>query len=205
MGGSRQGEESIGAAGRPTVPSGGLSRMFYDLRRRRERQRQFVGILFVVVVTFAGRPDMRTFVPALWIVGVGMLVRLWASGHVKKDKELATEGPYALVRHPLYVGNLLIGIGFCLASGLWWSWAVWAVVLLLFYPPAIRQEDAKLRHLFGEAWDRWRAKTLALVPTWPPAGPLFTPWSARQSLIANGEPIYIVIFCLLLLWLGSRL
>ena len=64
------------------------------------------------------------------IAVLGILVRLWASGHVKKDKVLATTGPYAYVRHPLYVGNHLITFGFCLASGLWWSFIAWLAIAL---------------------------------------------------------------------------
>ncbi len=183
---------------------GGLGgrRLVSDFSRRRERFRQFVGIAFVFAITFLGHPRAEWWTPALVLAGVGMLIRIWASGFVKKDKQLATEGPYALVRHPLYVGNLLIGFGFCLASGLWWSFAAWILILVFFYPPAIRQEDEKLHALFGETWARWRASTMALVPTLPPAGPLTGRWSFRQSLIENGEPVYVVIFCALLFYLS---
>ena len=119
-----------------------------DLLHRRQRFRQVAGFALIFALTLLGEPRASLFWPGVVIVAAGSLFRLWASGGVKKNQVLATDGPYALVRHPLYVGNLLICAGFCFASGVWWSAPVAAVVLLLFYPPAIRYEDQKLRKLF---------------------------------------------------------
>jgi protein-S-isoprenylcysteine O-methyltransferase Ste14 len=182
----------------------GLRRLLHDLRHRPERFRQFIGVAFALVVTVLAAPVRQWFVAGIVLVVLGMLVRLWASGHVIKDKALATTGPYAFVRHPLYVGNEFIGVGFCLACGLWWSLPVWILISLLFYPPAIRQEDAKLHHLFGETWERWRARTRALIPRLTPYGSgVGGEWSFRQS-IRNGEPVYVVLFCLMLYYLYIR-
>jgi hypothetical protein len=190
---------------RPERGRFGLARLLYDMRYRRERFRQFVGILFAVAITLLGRPTREGFLAGAVLVVLGMIVRMWASGHVKKDKQLATEGPYAFVRHPLYVGNQLIGFGLCIASGLLWSFVVWIAISLLFYPQAIRQEDGKLRSLFPGQWDAWRAKTRALVPSLRPAGRVGGDWSWRQSLVQNGEPVYVVIFTLMLVHLYRQL
>ena len=184
---------------RPAKDALGLRRLLWDLRHRRERFRQLLGVLFSVFVSLMGTPRQEIFWWGVGAAGLGILIRLWASGHVKKDRELATDGPYAYVRHPLYVGNILIGVGFCLASGLWWSGPLFIFFLLAFYPPAIRQEDAKLHGLFGESWERWSARTRALLPRLTPyqrSG--VGHWSFGQSLKANGEPI-IALF--LLIWL----
>lgn len=179
----------------PGRPEGGLSRFVFDLRHRRHRHRQFIGIVFVALVTLVARPMQVLFLPGVITVVVGMLIRLWASGHVKKDKQLATTGPYAFVRHPLYVGNHLIAVGLCLASSLWWSFPLWVLITIVYYPPAIHGEDYKLERLFGDDWRAWRAKTRAQLPSLRPYGG-FSPesWSLRQSLIQNGEPIYVAIF-----------
>jgi len=176
----------------------GFSRLMHDLRHRRQRYRQFVGVAFVFLITGLGTPSEL----GIWIGGavavLGMAVRLWASGFVLKNQVLATVGPYGWVRHPLYVGNILIGVGFCVASGLWWSWPVFLAVMLYFYPHTIRYEDAKLRRLFGEPWDHWAARTRALLPSLrpysregAPGGP--SEWSLRLSMMRNGEPLHIVI------------
>ncbi|MDH3627096.1 MAG: isoprenylcysteine carboxylmethyltransferase family protein [Acidobacteriota bacterium] len=190
----------------PTRPSSGISRFIHDLRYRRDRHRQFVGISFIALVTFVARPLESLFLPGAVVVVVGMLIRLWASGHVKKDKQLATTGPYAFVRHPLYVGNHLIAVGFCLASSLWWSVPLWLLITALYYPPAIRGEDTKLERLFGDDWREWRAKTHAQLPSLRPYGGFkLGSWSFRQSLVQNGEPIYIVVFCLALYYIHRLL
>jgi protein-S-isoprenylcysteine O-methyltransferase Ste14 len=136
-----------------------------------------------------------------------MLVRMWASGYVMKNEVLATVGPYARVRHPLYLGNLLICAGFCAASGLWWSVPLALLVLLTFYPDAIRYEDQKLRRLFPGDWDRWAEVTPALVPRLRAyrgnGEPV--PWSLGRSLLRNGEPLHILLLAGCLWFLHHKL
>jgi protein-S-isoprenylcysteine O-methyltransferase Ste14 len=181
----------------------GVERLLHDLVHRRQRFRQLVGALFIFGMALAGRPTFTLFLVGAGLTVFGMAVRMWASGCVKKNTVLATNGPYALVRHPLYVGNVLICAGFCFASGLWWSIPLALATLLLFYPHAIRYEDKKLRGFFTEQWDAWGPKTPALLPrmsNW--SGVKGAEWSLHQSLIKNGEPIYVAIMtaCLILLW-----
>ncbi len=173
--------------------SAGASRLLHDLRHRRERFRQFAGIVLAIVIALASSPSRTMLLTGVLPFVVGTAIRLWASGHVKKDKVLATDGPYGHVRHPLYVGNILILLGFCLASGTWWPWLASALLFVLFYPPAIAQEDGKLRRLFGADWDTWSAEVRALVPRFRPFEHHGTGgWSFRQSLMQNGEPIIAV-------------
>ncbi len=190
-------------SGQP-VKRAGFEKVKYDLVHRRQRFRQTVGALYVFLLTFAGEPTAKL----LWYGGIlvvlGMVVRMWASGCVKKNRVLATSGPYAFVRHPLYVGNILICAGFCIASGLWWSVPLGIAVLLLFYPPAIAYEDSKLRGLFPDQWDSWATKTPALLPrlsAWSQAKG--AEWSLNQSLFKNGEPVYVAIMvgCLGFMWM----
>lgn len=185
------------------VRRSGLKKIGYDLIHRRQRFRQTVGALFVFGLTFAGEPTVMLLVVGGLVVVLGMAVRMWASGCVKKNRILATSGPYAFVRHPLYVGNILICAGFCITSGQWWSVPLGIVTLLLFYPPAIAYEDKKLRGLFPDQWDGWATKTPALLPNlsaWSQAKG--AEWSLNQSLFKNGEPVYVAIMsaCLIFLW-----
>jgi protein-S-isoprenylcysteine O-methyltransferase Ste14 len=187
----------------PSLSSLGLEKLVHDLKHRRYRFRQFVGILFLFVLTAVGAPIAAWFWAGLAAAALGMIVRLWASGHVKKDKQLATTGPYGYVRHPLYVGNHLITLGFCLASGLWWSVLAWGAIALVFYPGTIAHEDEVLHRLFGRDWEDWRSRTRALIPRLTPYRPgEKSEWSLAQSW-HNGEPVIIAILvgCLFLLYL----
>ncbi|MGB5234255.1 MAG: hypothetical protein WBN85_03645, partial [Candidatus Macondimonas sp.] len=85
----------------------------HNLAHRRDKYRQFLGIALIALLCATGAPTGPvSFSVAAGLIAVGLLVRLWASGHIKKDQELAQDGPYALVRHPLYVGNLTLLLGY---------------------------------------------------------------------------------------------
>jgi protein-S-isoprenylcysteine O-methyltransferase Ste14 len=184
----------------------GLKRLLDDFWYKRHRSRQFVGIVFLIVLTIVGRPIAALYYWGVGAAVLGIAVRLWASGHVKKDKVLATTGPYAYVRHPLYVGNHLITVGFCLASGLWWSLFVWIALAFFYYPQTIAHEDALLARLFPGQWEDWARETRALLPRLAPYRSGQTAeWSFAQSLKKNGEPIIAALLLAFLYVLYRRL
>ena len=185
----------------------GLQRFLNDIRYHRERFRQFIGICLVILFSVAGKPEKLLFPIGFVLVILGIATRMWASGHIKKNKVLATDGPYSYVRHPLYVGNITLGFGFALASSLWWSLPLFILILLLFYPQAIHSEDKKLQRIFKEDWEQWRKETRALIPRLTPYQPgQHSGWSFMQSLRQNGEPIIalFLLFWLYILSLGIK-
>ncbi len=183
----------------------GLARLAHDLVYRRDRFRQLLGILLLVVLTIFGEPSKALILPGIVLTAIGEIIRMWASGHIKKDKSLATDGPYGFVRHPLYVGNFLISVGFLLAANLTWAYGVLLVFWVLFYPVTIRAEDGKLHGLFGEDWERWNAKTRALIPRLTPySGKIGGGWSLRQSMNINGEPLIALFLAICLTVLHFR-
>lgn len=185
----------------------GVRKFIRNIRKKRHRYRQFVGIMFLIALTIVGLPRPQWFGIGVALALVGIVIRLWASGYVKKDKVLATTGPYAYVRHPLYVGNQLIAFGFCLASGLWWSFVAWLAIWFYFYPQTIRHEDDVLGRLFPDEWPAWSARVQALIPRLTPYKPGGSrgPWSFSQSLRQNGEPLIAALLALCLYLLYRRL
>jgi len=180
----------------------GLTKLILTLRYH-EASRQWFAILFVLLVSLLGQPQEMLLFIGTGIAILGMVVRMWAAGYVMKNKELATTGPYAYVRHPLYVGNILLLVAFSLASSLWWSFVLMAFLLWFYYPPTIAYEDNKLKNLFGEEWENWSKNIHALIPSFSQqAGNAKSEWSFRKSLMQNGEPIIVVylIWCLYLLY-----
>ncbi len=180
----------------------GLNKFIRRLRYH-EASRQWFAVLFVLLVSWLGDTSETLLYSGAAIAGIGEAIRMWASGHVKKNKVLATDGPYAYVRHPLYVGNILILLGFSIASNLWWSYLLMAFLLWFYYPPAISYEDNKLHRIFGDQWLQWSRNIHALIPTFgSKAGAAGSDWSLRQSLMKNGEPVIAAYLfgCLYLLY-----
>lgn len=83
----------------------------------------------------------------------GLILRGFASGHVQKDKQLTTSGPYAYTRNPLYLGSLLLAAGFAIAARSWWVVAIMFLTLLLIYVPVVAGEERYLRNAFPEYED----------------------------------------------------
>ena len=180
----------------------GLEKLINTLRYH-EQSRQWFAVIFVLLVSLLGSPEPMLLYIGTGIAAVGTLVRLWASGYVMKNKELATTGPYAYVRHPLYVGNILLLVGFSLASSQWWSFVLMAALLWFYYPPTIAYEDNKLRGIFGEDWENWAKDIHALIPTFgSKAGSVKSAWSFKKSLMQNAEPVIVIylIGCLYILY-----
>ena len=171
--------------------------------RYHEASRQWFAVLFVLLVSWFGSTNETLLIAGAAIAAVGEIIRLWASGHVKKNKVLATDGPYAYVRHPLYVGNILIVVGFSVASNLWWSYVLMIALLLFYYPPTISYEDNKLKGIFGDEWVAWSENIHALIPTFGnKSGSISSDWSFKQSLMGNLEPLIAayLVGCLYLLY-----
>lgn len=178
-------------------PLTGLAHVIRELRYH-EVARQALAVVLIVFYSATAAP-----LPALAAVGLplatlGALVRLYASGFIVKNQELATDGAYRYVRHPLYTGNILLVIGFALAGSRWWGIPVAVFFFWFYYPPAIEYEDRKLHRIFGAAWERWSARTPALMPRLgaaPPAAPGDRRWSFAVSNQRNGE-LVLVVFAL---------
>ncbi|MDH5611833.1 MAG: isoprenylcysteine carboxylmethyltransferase family protein [Gammaproteobacteria bacterium] len=182
----------------------GINKLIRKLRYH-EASRQWFAVLFVLLVSLLGEPQPIPLYVGAFIAAIGTLIRLWASGHVMKNKELATDGPYAFVRHPLYVGNILLLVGFSMASSLWWSYLLMFALLLFYYPPTIAYEDNKLHNFFGESWEEWSKATHALIPSFPHRSAdrdQTSSWSFKKSLVQNGEPVIVIylIGCLYILY-----
>ncbi|MBZ5687329.1 MAG: isoprenylcysteine carboxylmethyltransferase family protein [Acidobacteriia bacterium] len=109
-----------------------------------------LGFVFAVLYFWLARPTWRFLALGSVLIVPGLLIRALASGHVRKNEALATSGPYAYTRNPLYLGSLLIGIGFAVAARSWWVGALLVVMFFAIYVPVIRGEEKFLREKFPE-------------------------------------------------------
>lgn len=181
-------------------PLTGLSHAIRELRYH-EVSRQGLAVVLMLVYALTSRPLPLALAFGAPLVVIGMLVRLYASGFVMKNKELATHGPYALVRHPLYTGNIVSIVGFAIAGATLWGLPLALVFFWFYYPPAIEYEDRKLRRLFGQQWEQWAGATPALAPKLANVGRMRGgSWSFAKSMRQNGEGI-IAIYIVVCLWI----
>ena len=138
---------------------------------RLSRVRVTVGWIAGIALLVLARPTPRSILFSLPLVLLGEAVRLWASGHIEKTKKLATGGPYAHTRNPLYVGSVLLALGICVAASSLWLALVVVAYFLAFYPAVIREESAFLARTFGEDFARWSSEVPAFLPRATPGGP----------------------------------
>lgn len=107
-----------------------------------------LGFAFAAFYLWIAHPSWGSIVGGTLVAVPGVLLRALASGHVKKNQELTTTGPYAYTRNPLYLGSLIMALGFALAARSVWVLALIVIMFFLIYLPVIRSEEAFLRATF---------------------------------------------------------
>jgi len=136
-----------------------------------KRLRLPLGFVLAAFYLAFARPTPPTFVVGGAIAFVGLLVRAWASGHIVKNDRLATTGPYAHTRNPLYFGSFLIAAGFAIAA----HWMLLLIVIafwVLVYGPTMERERQKVSGIFPDEYASYSANVPSFVPRptpWRPA------------------------------------
>lgn len=125
--------------------------------------------LLAAVLFWLARPTPLLLSAGAGLVGLGLLVRGWAAGHLRRESPVTVSGPYAYLRHPLYFGSALILAGFALASGEP-IFAVMAVAyFLIVFVPVMRREERERRAGAAELYAAYAAQVPALWPRMRPA------------------------------------
>ncbi len=127
------------------------------------------GFLLVAAFAWFSDPTPESLAAGLTVSVLGLLLRGWAAGHLAKNERLATSGPYAHMRNPLYVGTLTVAAGLAIASRSWPLGALFAAVFALVYLPVIELEEQHLRKLFSQ-YSAYADRVPMLVPRLNPAG-----------------------------------
>src|SRR6202030_424153 len=95
------------------------------------RWRVRVGYPVGIAAFWFARPQMKWLLGGAGIAILGLLLRGYAAGHLRKHKQLAVSGPYAFTRNPLYLGSVLLATGFSVASHSWISTLLLAAYLAI--------------------------------------------------------------------------
>jgi protein-S-isoprenylcysteine O-methyltransferase Ste14 len=127
-----------------------------------------LGFVCAALFILLARPVFWTLVTGGVISLVGLALRAWAAGHIRKNDRLATSGPYAHTRNPLYLGSFLLGLGFTVAAG----------------RPLMRVESATLAGLFGGEFERYARAVPLFVPR-------LTPYDAGGESVRFDASLYM--------------
>ena len=118
-----------------------------------QRLRAPSGFLMAAAFAYWSAPTAKSLAWGAAVSIPGLLLRAWAAGHLAKNESLATGGPYAFTRNPLYLGTLLVAAGLAIASRQPALVILFAAAFALVYLPAIELEEQHLRELFPEYED----------------------------------------------------
>jgi len=121
------------------------------------------GFLIVVVFAWFSNPSPESLMWGVPVSLAGLALRGWAAGCLAKNQRLATGGPYAYMRNPLYVGTLLVAAGLAIASRSIGLAVLFAIVFLFVYLPVIQNEEQHLRNIFPE-YAEYAERVPALFP-----------------------------------------
>jgi protein-S-isoprenylcysteine O-methyltransferase Ste14 len=143
------------------------------------RMRVPLGFLFAAAYLWLARPLWSWVLAGCVLVVAGLAVRAVASGHIRKNRELATTGPYAYTRNPLYLGSILIAAGFVLAARNPWIAVAALLMFLVIYLPVIKAEESYLRSAFP-GYSDYAVHVPRLLPR-------LAPWHADGAVADLGD------------------
>jgi protein-S-isoprenylcysteine O-methyltransferase Ste14 len=109
-----------------------------------------MGFAFTGLYLWLATPTAVSIAIGSALIIPGLAIRALASGHVKKNEQLTTTGPYAYTRNPLYLGSLILAVGFAISGRNWWIAAGIVLMFLAIYAPVIRGEERFLGEQFPE-------------------------------------------------------
>jgi len=157
-----------------------------------------IGFLSALAAYWWARPTAASWLAGALVALLGEGIRVWASGHVEKGREVTRSGPYRFVRHPLYLGSAIMGVGFAVGAMTLATAVVVALYLCVTLLAAIRTEEAVLEERFGGEYSAYRRGR---------AAPVSRAFSFNRAFVTNKESRAIVGLAagMGLLWLRMQL
>ncbi|HKY32742.1 MAG TPA: hypothetical protein VJV23_09420 [Candidatus Polarisedimenticolia bacterium] len=156
--------------------------------------------LGILVLVFFSQPTPVSLAVGIVPIVAGQALRIWAAGHLVKNRRLTTTGPYAFVKNPLYLGAITIVIGFCIVGMPPWSlrlsardprlilYLLFLAAFFLYYMPRkMKIEGDRLRAIYGDDYVRYDESVPDMLPRLTPyrsGDP--TRWSWARS-VDNSE------------------
>jgi protein-S-isoprenylcysteine O-methyltransferase Ste14 len=143
----------------------------------------FIGVLIFIAIDIYTKVIPHSLLDPYGLTGLSLVVlgiglRSWSAGLLHKREILTTIGPYSLIRHPLYIGSLLVALGFSTIIGKADTFIL-VGILMFFHIRKARREERQLHELFGQDWVSYTQRVGIFFPKTLPTGILQT-WSLSQ-------------------------
>jgi protein-S-isoprenylcysteine O-methyltransferase Ste14 len=151
-------------------------------RKIAQRIRVPAGFLLAPLLIFSAKPTIASLIIGACVSAIGLVIRGWASGFLRKNQELTTAGPYAHTRNPLYLGTLILGTGIAISSGTLWFVVFFAALYLLIYVPVMLAEAETMRDLFSIEYDHYSKRVPLFLPR-------LTAYSTARSCDLSNEEV----------------
>ncbi|MGH9782206.1 MAG: methyltransferase family protein, partial [Candidatus Acidiferrales bacterium] len=174
------------------------------------RWRVRIGYPVALAYLILARPSAWSLIVGGLVGALGLGVRGWAAGYLRKHEALAVGGPYAFTRNPLYFGSVILAAGFVIAGNSLWAGIIVAAYLALFYPAVMKREEGELRARYGNDFDVYAADVPLFWPRLRPARmgsespPQFSPQLYRRNReyqAALGFLVGLALLCVKMHWL----
>lgn len=128
------------------------------------RRRTLIVLIGILCLVWLSKPRPEMLLAGVVLAALAEAWRIWAAGTIHKTEQLTTGGPYAFVRHPLYVGSFIHSIAYCLFSGRWESFLFVPPLFFLLYGAAVSTEEAMLRKLFPGQYEEYSQRVPRFFP-----------------------------------------
>ena len=139
-----------------------------------QRLRVPLGFLTAILFVVLAQPSWRSIIIGVPIALCGAAIRSWASGHLRKNAELATNGPYAYTRNPLYLGSFILALGVVICGGNWWLGILLLGFFLAVYIPVMQAVAAHIHVLFPQDFAAYEKNVPLFLPR-------LTPWQTSAA------------------------
>ena len=178
------------------------------------RLRSLTAIPFILILIYFARPTFASALVGAIPLILGESLRLWAVGYaggatrsrtLGAASDLVTTGPYAHVRNPLYLGNLLLSLGVCVIANVYWMIIVLLIGYFVQYLPIIASEEAYLREFCGAAYETYYTAVPRFIPRLRSyANPSAHSFSLPRALTAEKRTLTAIV-CVIGLIVGKAM
>jgi len=186
-----------------------------DLRQFLFKFRGLTPVPIVLLVLVFARPTVSSFLGGLFLMLMGEMIRFWGvayAGGATRTRNvganiLVTNGPFAYVRNPLYIGNMFIYSGAAIISNTWLPWLI-LIIWIFFgiqYHLIVKLEEEKLQELFGNSYWEYKKKVPRFLPQLHPLKSETPVEPDFKNTLKSEKSTFLSMLVILLLMSGKML